>query len=93
MNALDFHKYLHEGIKSVKKVPPPEIQNPCTMQISNVSMQNPPSAEMHNDNSSIPWATLIFIGIVVIGGIYLLKQFKDTSNSPGYFERIRKRQS
>lgn len=91
MNALELHKLIHEGVKTVNTVNAPVIQKIKPESVSPNLIPDIHHAKVNQSQSSIPLIKCMLIVGAIILGIYLNSKIQKSENNLSYFDRMRKR--
>ncbi len=91
MNALEFHKLIHQQIKTVQPVKAPEILKINSIPASTDLNPDPLTLNVNQSQSSFPWINWLLIGCVIILGVFLISKIPKVEHYESYFERVRKK--
>lgn len=91
MNAIEFHKLLHEQVKTVQSVKTPEIQNIIPLPANPDIIPRSCLSNVNQSQFSFPWIKLMLVVGAIILVISLVSKIPKSENYQSYFERVRKR--
>jgi len=89
MNALEFHKFVHEGVKirQSEKITERIMINPLTERPGLVPDSH--SADVNQTRSNIRWIKLVIVGGVIIFVAYVLIKSPIDPNYQNFLEKMR----